>query len=655
MSIVKIDMVKPGFWLELNMERLRKRIDTEMNDLIEHGDMDSRRMDLIEHWYEIQMTNDFKTLTTFYRSFKSALNRPVTKNVPLSNTVADDQTIRKQLSVDVPFCESNPDYFDALRDGGTKLIAGNVQSGKSSAIVSTAIYAVKVLQIPVVILLRCYKADSKQLYQTITERFGHYGVSPQYADKSGDLDFFLREPRITITIEHQSQLRRIDKAINDHCDMRGHLPEFMLIADEADSTAYKVHADRIRHQHFLRIKSVCSHYIGVTATAFDMLLLEHSLHNYSIFHVPIVPNYKGIRDFNFEILKPDFQFKLTEEGRISDDMNSFYQDFLNQSISHTHPPICLQKTQTIIQSQLQTMTQLIRSNHPMNLIVYNGNGVYVHSPFIDFTAKINQCLPKLTSDGYSHYSKLNISDILQHLKDNAVIKPTLIIAGHILGRGINVVSRDYGWHLTHEILQVSSSASCADIVQALRLCGIYDDNYPLTLYIRAKDAKCLKQIDDLQERIFEGSSIHELTRDMPTLCEQIKVFKGLIPKRRVSKKCKPKFNRVSSKSIQYHTQSSPVGITLQRRSECYDILHNKNTGSAKLVRGIINQPILKRELIRRCKELYGILFNNSMLRTDKKYSKHGPLLIIKTDQQGRDVIHPHPDFVVVAQETELIP
>jgi len=46
--------------------------------------------------------------------------------------------------------------------------------------------------------------------------------------------------------------------------------------------------------------------------------------------------------------------------------------------------------------------------------------------------------------------------------------------------------------------------------------------------------------------------LHELAERMPNLCQQIKVFVGLIPKRKTTKKCRePHWNKVSREEEQY--------------------------------------------------------------------------------------------------------
>jgi hypothetical protein len=143
--------------------------------------------------------------------------------------------------------------------------------------------------------------------------------------------------------------------------------------------------------------------------------------------------------------------------------------------------------------------------------------------------------------------------MLQYFKDRPD-SPThiVIIAGLMVGRGLNIVSNDYRWHLTHQILKMPSNATCSDLAQRIRLLGIYRDTVPTTLFCVQKDAMSLKQAHQLQNRIYEGAELHEEVENMPTLCEQIKVYVGLVPKRKTTKKCdEPHWNLVAKEREQY--------------------------------------------------------------------------------------------------------
>jgi hypothetical protein len=122
----------------------------------------------------------------------------------------------------------------------------------------------------------------------------------------------------------------------------------------------------------------------------------------------------------------------------------------------------------------------------------------------------------------------------------------------MVGRGLNVVSTDFKWHITHQILRNSDMATCADIVQKLRLLGIYLDLIQVHLFCLQRDAIAIKQSAKLQKRIFEGADLHEELATMPDLCEEIKMYVGNIPQRRTTKKCRePRWNKVAKEQEQY--------------------------------------------------------------------------------------------------------
>jgi hypothetical protein len=199
------------------------------------------------------------------------------------------------------------------------------------------------------------------------------------------------------------------------------------------------------------------------------------------------------------------------------------------------------------------------------VIAYNGEGVYAYSPrgldreIPDHEGEMcwgdESASPYLVDCPVKHFKSLGIGDILQYFKKYSVKDRTthiVIIAGQMVGRGLNIVSNDYKWHLTHQILRVSETSTCADITQSCRVFGIYSDNIPTTLYCLQKDAMNLKQSHELQKRIFEGADLSQVTENMPELCKQIKMFVGHIPRRRTTKKCaEPEWNCVAKEREQY--------------------------------------------------------------------------------------------------------
>jgi hypothetical protein len=506
-------------------------------------------------------------------------------------TLTPEQKIQKKLQENIAFFrpEHNPTIFKDLEDSqkSVKLITGQVQSGKTAVICGLATYLIKVLKMPVVIVVRNFTADYIQLSKKFksTGTFGEYDILCHYAKDGNKENFFSAENvGLTICLEHQTQLRKVLEGY--------HLRKtpFCLIADEADAVCYKTGSgsERERIGLFNELRDCASQFIAVTATAFDMLYLEKELVSQNIYHVPVPEFYKGIEhpDFTIEELPDKFDFISKAESSsiwtLSRDMELFYTRLTDTPVFESvireedekygevwidHPVICLQRTETVIAKQLQCMATMIR--HPVfgqqwTVIVYNGEGVYAYSPD-GMSNEIkdsdgNVCRGETPREAYLsdapkalYFKSLTIGDILQYFKDCGIATHILIVAGQMVNRGLNICSNDYKWHLTHQILKLSDTATCADNNQISgRLFGIYRDPIPTRLFVCKKDALGLKQTHYLQKRIFEGASLHELAEKMPNLCEQIKVFVGLIPRRKTSKKCRePKWNKVFREQEQY--------------------------------------------------------------------------------------------------------
>lgn len=495
--------------------------------------------------------------------------------------------IQNQLKNTIPFFIENQTIFEDLEDPekSTKLVGGLVQSGKSNVICGLAVYLNLVFKLDIIIIVRDIIADSKQLYRKFIRDFNKYSEKPLRVrcvkEIKYEQDIFIDNvPSIIICIEHQKHLEKIRK----NCLRR----EYVLIADEADAVCYKDPSQKnpIRNPIFNTIKEHSSQFIGITATAYDMLYLENELYSDSIYHVPVHPNYKGIDHPDFKIveLNSSFDFLMRDTTdplvwKFSKDMQRFYTRLCDQPVFEekteegvlTHPVFCLQTTETDKHKQFQYLSAFAR--HPLfktkiTAIVYNSEGVFCYSPDgIDrhiivqnsenkeeeIYKSIKPTSPFLNCDGVVQFKKLGLGEILQYFKDRRD-PPThiVVIAGLMVGRGLNVVSSDFKWHITHQILRNSDGATCADIVQKLRLLGIYLDSLPIRLYCLQRDAITIKQSSKLQKRIFEGANLHEELETMPDLCEEIKIYVGNIPQRRTTKKCKePQWNKVANEKEQY--------------------------------------------------------------------------------------------------------
>jgi hypothetical protein len=496
------------------------------------------------------------------------------------------EKVQEYLKNKIPLFNENPEIFNDLEnpEKSTFLIAGLVQSGKSNVICGLSLYLNQVLNLNVINVVRDIRADYEQLYRKYIRDFSEYPLVINYTGEDSISKIFMeRQPSITISLEHQNHFEKIQQAYALNPESN-----FVLIADECDLICYKDEKsiEPIRIQLFNEIKNRSKKFIGITATAFDMLYMEHRLTCDNIYTLPVPTDYKGVdhSDFKINELDKKFDFKLGKTAdpaiwRFSKDMESFYTDIMDTPVfeekteegSVIHPVMCLQTTETEKTKQLQCLGAFARHSvfkEEFTVVVYNGDGVFMYSPDgidRDIVVKTQDGKEKLHKakfdasaffkycDGVAYFKHLNLGDALQYLK-NRRDPPThiVIIAGLMVGRGLNIVSTDFKWHLTHQILKTSDTATCSDVLQKCRCFGIYRDKIPINLYCLQKDAISIKQSLKLQNRLFEGAEIEEVVKNMPELCEEIKIYVGNIPKRRTTKKCKePQWNKVAKEQEQY--------------------------------------------------------------------------------------------------------
>jgi len=496
------------------------------------------------------------------------------------------EEIQNYLKTKIPLFNENPEIFEDLEnpEKSTLLIAGLVQSGKSNVICGLSLYLNQALELNVINVVRDIRADYEQLYRKYIRDFSEYSLVINYTGEESIHKIFMeRQPSITIALEHQNHFEKIQQAYALKPNSN-----FVLIADECDLICYKDEKsiEPIRIHLFNDIKNRSDKFIGITATAFDMLYMEDRLTCDNIYTLPVPADYKGVdhSDFKINELDKKFDFKLGKTNdpaiwRFSKDMENFYTDIMDTPVFEEkteegliiHPVICLQTTETEKPKQLQCLGAFARHSvfkEEFTVVVYNGDGVFMYSPDgidRDIVVKTQDGKEKLHKakfdasaffkycDGVAYFKHLNLGDALQYLK-NRRDPPAhiVIIAGLMVGRGLNIVSTDFKWHLTHQILKTSDTATCSDILQKCRCFGIYRDRIPINLYCLQKDAISIKQSLKLQARLFEGAELEEAIKSMPELCEEIKMYVGNIPKRRTTKKCKePQWNKVAKEREQY--------------------------------------------------------------------------------------------------------
>ena len=116
---------------------------------------------------------------------------------------------------------------------------------------------------------------------------------------------------------------------------------------------------------------------------------------------------------------------------------------------------------------------------------------------------------------------------------------------------ISFVSLDFEWHaVTQYMGSTPKSSNCVNMIQSCRICGVYNDNIPLELYIKIDDMIDLQRSVILQdEKIKEAKErcVQELDlMNGNLMLEPISINK--IPQRKLIKK-KYKLNVVKEEVI----------------------------------------------------------------------------------------------------------
>lgn len=491
----------------------------------------------------------------------------------------DDETIpliEPWLSESIPFFRKYPGLFSDLQNTENNpyfLIQGSVQGGKTPVIAGLTLFLIKVMRLSVIVVVRNYRADQQQLqdkFEQVDERFYPFGITVRTAsDRSYTFNPY--SPTLTIALENKSQLSQIVESYKSTPNPN----HFAVIVDEADAIAYKKGNPQVIR--WLReLQSQASQNILVTATAFDVLYLENELKNHRIYTIPRHFNYKGVDHPGLELVSTNINLRYSVGQPIAPELLEWYETLNSESPFQRvvtedgmepsdHPIICLQKTETNTLKQTDIMCTLAsdpRFRERFAILVYNGKGVdaYWHELLPERLPARLDIIGTVVTDTRCDvtrrwYKKASIRDVLgmfRAYRHQYPVTHIVIIAGFTVARGLNIVSTDYKWHLTHEIMYHSPAATVSDLLQSCRVLGIYNDAVPLKVYCKPSDARDIQQAHYLQTRLIEGATLHEVTASMPSLCSTIRVLLGSIPVRRTTKKCaEPVWNTVQTEAEQY--------------------------------------------------------------------------------------------------------
>lgn len=440
-------------------------------------------------------------------------------------------------------------------DNNYHLIKGAVQSGKSRIIHALTLYNAVIMCRNTTLVLRNCTSDYEQMERGLClfiENCADLRIPIFYV---GDItrrrgtDILtnitpmctaMANPAlgcVIICLGNADHLRKLSDCM-DKMERDGQPPKMMTIIDECDQLMYS------EGQHYPQLlQSVMDRsdlVIGISATVFEPFCDEYErFHTASTYELMPSPDYKGIRHIMFRDLhpidkkikkeRPDQHLEWDTDLPVVLDQLMTCQPYAMIHDDH-HPIQMLIKTERLIVG-MATLANTIIANprwaEAFTIITYDGNHAVLFSKRLEgirIRLPLTNKREKKQPNRQRHeFSNVGIQSVIQYLKQAGGARrfPRILIIAHgMVGRGINVVSSDFGWHCTHMYYRPATSTTVAEMIQSMRLCGVYQDNIPLTCYAERSIAENIYKGDRLQEdmldRVYDKIDNMSLEQSMAT-------------------------------------------------------------------------------------------------------------------------------------------
>lgn len=491
---------------------------------------------------------------------------------------------------------------EALSPEGFSLIMGYIQSGKSKVLFGASLFLARILRRNVIVVLRDYTSDADQFLfnfklrflEAIREEIGSIETTEDIVPVryAGDLirprKGSLLDPTgirvamnegygsVIVALANQSQLM----SLNEILDTVDEEPPTLFI-DEVDDILYSTGGcgDQMK-----RLTERSNYVIGVSATVFDPLH-DHRFIGSRVFLLDPPENYKGVDRFITKTIEP-LQSNEEYTTRLNKDMDlvrvlDSCRNTTIQSGNTDHPLILLLKNERVISDQM-TLLGDIQTMYGIDyvVIVHNGKNTTLLAPRLRHSNQTVR-LPtshkkpiRIEENGVYVFNKAQIQDVLQLLKNKggARMFPRIVIISHdIIGRGINITSRDFGWHLTHMFYRPSKTATIPMFLQSMRLAGISEDNIPRYLFAEEKVITDIMVGHRLQQEVVERIRKNATEEEPTTTILEREFFHPkkipkrslFLPKTRRNKKFLPKIDATQDKGWTIEEFIRPLAITTQ--------------------------------------------------------------------------------------------
>jgi hypothetical protein len=469
----------------------------------------------------------------------------------------------------------------------TKIIKGCMQSRKTWMIVAMSMYYYLFYKVSVFIVIENKLSSCEQMMLRIRNVFDKYISLIGAKDLQTEFERMFqvldvkrgkscgeqemqealsgKSPRIFIALRSEYDLCPVNDIIE-----KSNQVKYALILDESD--AIDNGSESWAQDELNYIKDSANIVWNVTATAMTSLMKEYIVSG-NVFVMKKPEDYKDLPTFNMiQLDKESESCSDVDDDPFDKDPNlkNYLEDFSKKGIyfdpvwgGRRHPVISLVRVGITIEPQLR-LAEFIQSNHTITCITFNGSGEGLtlrghglpKSPI-----KIGKNTSILEKEVHN-FSDLQIGDAISYLQENGGVDRyprIVIIAGKMADRGITFGSSNYSecisqkqvpWHLTEMYYLAAKGTDQPNLLQAAgRLCGVYIDNIPLTLYSNACD-DIVKAYHAQEELIDRARKANREEQSMKDIIPTIEMSKEKCSKRRfTSPKVPCRIKKVKDDSI----------------------------------------------------------------------------------------------------------
>jgi len=422
-------------------------------------------------------------------------------------------------------------HIENIKNQRKFIIKGLVQSGKTEYMICLMIYMLLSGK-SVVMIVRNIDDDRRQFSKRFNEFRKKYESYFPELNEIALIDNVLKykkydqTPKLYVILDNESNVHRMNQILV------ATMSKYVTIFDEADF----VDSGRgIKSKQYDILKMRSSRIFFVSATIMDMLMKEEGISGENLIFLKPSDSkyYKGIVNHKINIVTiphGNYVHSVTDDVFATNPyFNDFLENYKHQSVFLNHPRICLVNLSHCIEPLFKAQ-EIISNSHPeLAVIVYNSPGLFYRKGDERICGEDVGC----------H----TFSSFLQYLKDKKSLSHIIILSGYMAGRGISFVSDDYQWHLTDEYLVVSKSADEPELIQKVRLQGIYKDDIPLTLYTtqeaRQDLLKAIHRMEELSQACKDAQD-----KECKTILSEIPITINKFTKRDMAKNVKIKMNKV---------------------------------------------------------------------------------------------------------------